>query len=301
MNLRVNAASQSHFKSWVMAARPKTLTAALVPVIAGTALVKTLGFPVQIWISGLALLASFFIQIGTNFVNDAIDFKKGADTEKRIGPQRVTQSGVFTYKTVMMMAGLCFLMALLCGIPLVIHGGLPILLIGLLSLFFGYGYTGGPFPLAYLGLGDLFVVIFFGLIAVGGLVFLQTGGLLEEALLLGLQIGFHATVLICINNLRDIEGDVLVGKKTLAVRFGKTFARTEIALLCLLPFLLNIYWLNRGLYLAAALPFLALPLAGRVCFLVFKTEPSPIYNQFLAKAAGLHLVFGLLLAVGLTL
>ena len=284
-----------------MAARPKTLTAALVPILAGTALTKCLGFSVQIWISGLALLASFFIQIGTNFVNDAIDFKKGADTEARIGPQRVTQSGIFSYRTVMSMAGICFFLALLCGIPLVIHGGLPILLIGLLSLFFGYAYTGGPFPLAYLGLGDIFVVLFFGLIAVGGLVFLQIGEWLDESLMLGLQIGLHATVLICINNLRDIEGDVLVGKKTLAVRFGKSFARTEIATLCFLPFLLNIFWLNRGIYLAAALPFLVLPLAARLCFLIFKTEPGPIYNQFLAKAAGLHLLFGILLSLGFLL
>ena len=291
----------ANLRGWILAARPKTLTAALVPILAGTALVKTIGFPIHWWISGLALLASICIQVGTNLVNDAIDFKKGADTNERIGPQRVTQSGVFSFRAVMLTATGCFLVAVLCGVPLVVHGGLPILLIGVLSVFFGYAYTAGPFPLAYLGLGDLFVILFFGLVAVGGLVFLQIGGWLEEAFVLGLQIGLHATVLIAINNLRDIEGDVKVDKKTLAVRFGKRFGRVEIASLCLLPFLLNIYWLNHGIYWAAALPFLTLPLAARICFLVFKFEPGPIYNQFLARGAALHLLFGFLLAAGLVL
>jgi 1,4-dihydroxy-2-naphthoate polyprenyltransferase len=295
----VKRRASSSLKSWILAARPKTLTAALVPIVGGTALTKALGFPILWWISGLAFLASICIQVGTNLVNDAIDFKKGADTETRIGPQRVTQSGIFSFRIVMIMAGVCFAVATICGVPLVLHGGVPILIIGLVSILFGYAYTAGPFPLAYLGLGDVFVVLFFGLVAVGGLVFLQNGSWPEEAIVLGLQIGMHATVMIAINNLRDIAGDSLVGKKTLPVRFGKTFGRLEISILCLLPFALNIYWLNKGFYWAGALPFLTLPLAVYLCFSVFKFEPSPLYNQFLARGAGLHLIFGALLSCGL--
>jgi 1,4-dihydroxy-2-naphthoate octaprenyltransferase len=299
VNSLVATGATSSLNSWILAARPKTLTAALVPIVGGTALTKALGFPILWWVSGLALLASLCIQVGTNLVNDAIDFKKGADTADRIGPQRVTQSGVFSYSTVMVMAGVCFFIAAVCGLPLVLQGGLPILLIGMVSILFGYAYTAGPFPLAYLGLGDLFVILFFGLVAVSGVVFLQNGSWPEEALVLGLQIGLHATVMIAINNLRDVKGDVLVGKKTLPVRFGKTFGRIEIAFLCLLPFVLNFYWLNKGFYWAAALPLLIFPLALRLCVLIFKNEPSPLYNQFLARGAGLHLIFGVLLACGL--
>jgi 1,4-dihydroxy-2-naphthoate octaprenyltransferase len=288
-------------QAWVMAARPKTLTAALVPIMAATALVFAIGFSVQWWISLLALAASLLIQVGTNFVNDALDFKKGADTHERLGPLRVTAQGIFSYRQVMLAAVGCFILAVVCGVPLVIYGGSPILIVGLVSVFFGYGYTAGPFPLAYLGLGDLFVILFFGLIAVGGLVFLQMGALPVEALVLGLQIGFHCTVLIAINNLRDINQDIMVNKKTLPVRFGKTFARWEIALLSFLPFMINIYWLVKGYWWAAGLPLLALPLAFKLTYSVFKTEPSSQYNRFLTQGAGLHLLFGALISVGLFL
>lgn len=287
------------WRGWILAARPKTLTAAMVPIAAASALVKAMNLPLQIWISVFALAASLFIQVGTNLVNDAADFKKGADTDTRLGPQRVTQSGVFSYPTVMLMAGFCFLVAIGFGLPLVLHGGLPILIIGVLAVLFGYAYTSGPFPLAYLGLGDVFVIIFFGLVAVSGLVFLQTGQWLAQSHLLGLQVGLHATVLIAINNLRDMQGDVLVGKKTLPVRLGLNFGRWEIATLCLLPFLLNIFWLEQKLWAAFVLPFLALPLAIKIIFQIFKTEPSSLYNKFLGMAAGLHLIFGTLLSLGL--
>jgi 1,4-dihydroxy-2-naphthoate octaprenyltransferase len=285
----------------ILAFRPKTLTAAVVPIVAGTCLLKALSLPILWWISGLALAASLFIQIGTNLVNDASDFKKGADTEGRIGPQRITQAGVLSYRQVMTLATLCFAIAVLCGIPLVMAGGLPIILIGIASVLCGYAYTAGPFPLAYKGLGDVFVILFFGIIAVMGLVFLQTQQWRPEALVLGLQVGLHCTVLIAINNLRDIEGDRVVGKRTLPVRFGKTFARAEIALLCTLPFLLLPYWWSIGLSPYCALSLLALPLAVTLIKSVFQTEPSPVYNKFLGKAAGLHLIFAVLLSIGFIL
>jgi len=285
-------------KNWLMAFRPKTLTACLVPIITATALVRALKLDLDIWVVVLSLFASFFIQIGTNLVNDAVDFKKGADTEKRIGPQRVTQSGLFTYKQVMAAAGICFMLAVLCGIPLVIKGGIPILVIGILSVLMGYAYTMGPIPLAYFGLGDLFVILFFGLVAVMGVFFLHTKEWDFQSFWLGLQIGFHATVLIAINNLRDADGDREVNKKTLAVRFGKSFARYEIAFLCLAPFVMNYYWWSYGLKAAALISLLALPLALLVSKNIFRTEPGSVYNKFLGQSALLHLLFGLLLSLG---
>ncbi|HEY1079144.1 MAG TPA: 1,4-dihydroxy-2-naphthoate octaprenyltransferase [Bdellovibrio sp.] len=292
----MNSATQ--MKSIILAFRPKTLTAALVPCVAGTALVKAIGLSWDGWVLFYALAASFLIQIGTNLVNDAVDFKKGADTEKRIGPQRITQAGILTANQVMALGSLCFLLAVLCGVPLVLKGGWVIVAIGIASVLMGYSYTTGPFPLAYLGLGDLFVILFFGLLAVTGVVFLNTGEWLQEAFILGLQIGLHATVLIAINNLRDHSGDALVRKKTLAVRFGVKFSRWEIATLCFAPFVLNLYWWFEGYKIPAMISMLALPLAVKITKNIFATEPSSVYNKFLGQAAGLHLVFGLLLALG---
>jgi 1,4-dihydroxy-2-naphthoate octaprenyltransferase len=281
-----------------LALRPKTLTAALVPILVATALVRAEGREILWWVSACALLSSIFIQIGTNLVNDAIDFKKGADTASRIGPQRVTQSGLLTSRQVMTGAAICFFAAFLLGIPLVIHGGWPIVLIGTASLLLGYAYTGGPFPLAYKGLGDIFVILFFGLIAVMGTYYLHTGGVSQGSAVAGLQVGFLATVLIAINNLRDFRQDGLVGKRTLAVRFGLTFSRVEILVLAFAPLLMGVYWYRQDAFLAAILPLTAFPIARRLVIGVFKTEPSPAYNLFLGMGAALHLLFGVLLAVG---
>jgi len=297
----LNSQTLPLWKAWLLAFRPKTLTAALVPILTGAALVYFQKHTVQWWIPILALFASFFIQIGTNLINDAVDFQKGADTEARLGPVRVTQRGIFTASQVWIMGSLFFVLALLCGIPLVLQGGWPIVMIGVLAILFGYAYTAGPFPLAYLGLGDLFVILFFGLVAVGGLVFLMTGAVALSALVMGLQIGLLAAVLIAINNLRDMNQDIQAGKKTWPVRFGARFARLEIAFLTLVPFLLNLYWWYAAGIWAALLPLIALPLAIKIVKLVFRTEPSALYNQYLAKSAGLHLMFGCLLAVGLIL
>ena len=285
--------------SWLLATRPKTLTAALVPILVGSAL-AALARPEGLdWtISLLALASAMFIQIGTNLVNDAIDFKKGADNEHRIGPRRVTASGLLTPRQVMTGAVICLTVALLLGIPLVIEGGWPIVAVGLVSLFFAYGYTGGPFPLAYLGLGDLFVLIFFGWVAVGGVYFLQTGTFDPDSWVAGTQVGLLATVLIAVNNLRDREGDVRVGKRTLAVRIGVRGSRLEIALLCAVPFLLGAYWLTRGLFAVALIPLFAAPIAGVLVRQIYRTEPGPEYNQFLAQAAKVHLAFGVLWAIG---
>ncbi len=293
--------TKNKWQSVVLAFRPKTLTASFVPCLAATALASAEGLPIKWWIFAYALTASFLIQIGTNLVNDAMDFKKGADTIERIGPQRITQAGVLTSTQVMLLATVFFISAIAFGLPLVIEGGLPIVIIGILSVLMGYAYTAGPFPLAYRGLGDVFVILFFGLVAVMGLFFLHSKLWTASAFILGLQIGFHATILIAINNLRDRDGDARVNKRTLAVRLGIEGARKEIYFLCLAPFALQIYWLVQGRWIAAALPFLALPLAIKIMKNIRSTPPSPVYNKFLGQSAGLHLVFGGLLSLGFIL
>lgn len=269
------------------------------PVVVATALVKAEGVEVKWWISIATLFASFLIQIATNLINDAIDFEKGADTAERVGPVRVTQSGLLTAKQVKRGAYICLAVAFLTGIPLVLHGGWPIMVIGLLSLAMAYGYTGGPFPLAYLGLGDLFVILFFGLIAVMGTHFLHSGLWSLPAAVAGIQIGFLATVLIAINNLRDCEQDRKVGKRTLAARFGARFAKWEIAILSYSPFLLGAFYAPQGWKWAAYAPLVAVPLAGRVVRSVWGAESGEELNRSLAKAAGLQIVFGFALALGL--
>ncbi len=282
-----------------MALRPKTLTAAVVPVVVATALVKAEGFPVLWWVSVLALASALFIQIGTNLVNDAIDFEKGADTDRRIGFQRVTQSGLLSSKQVMTGAIVCFACAVALGVPLVVRGGFPIVVIGLVSVALAYGYTGGPVPLAYNGLGDVFVILFFGIVAVGGTYYLHVRDFSPPAMIAGLQIGLLAAVLIAINNIRDAPQDALVNKKTLAVRFGVTFARVEILFLAAAPFILGWYWYHTGTNYAAILPLLTIPIAGRVIAGVFRNESSAVYNRFLGMAAALHFGFGVLLAMAL--
>ena len=285
--------------AWFLAARPKTLTASLVPIIAATGLAHGLGFSIQWWIVVCALMASFCIQVGTNFVNDAMDFKKGADTETRLGPMRVTQQGHFTFKQVMIFATLFFALSVLFGIPLVIQGGVPILVIGLFSIAMGYAYTSGPIPLAYNGLGDLFVILFFGLIAVGGIFFLLTGTYIVEAFVVGLQIGFLSTVLIAINNLRDMNADKLVNKKTLAVRLGLTGGRIWICFLLFAPILIGYYWMTTDRRWVYIVPLFAFPLGISIGKKIFRTEPSPAYNGFLAMSSAYSLLFSILLAIGL--
>ncbi len=285
-------------KVWLLASRPKTLTAAVVPVLVGSSLVGVDGLRGEWWVTVCALMSTILIQVGTNFFNDVLDFKKGADNHERIGPRRVTQQGWVTPGRVATMAVICFVLAMLLGLPLVFKGGAVILTVGILALLLGYAYTGGPYPLAYNGLGDFFVLVFFGWIAVGGMYYLHTATYGWSAAIAGTQIGCLATVLIAINNLRDHQGDRKVKKRTLAVRFGVDFARAEILLLTALPFALSGYWWGSGNYSAALLPLIVLPLGATLVRGIYRTEPGPTYNKFLGQAALLHLSFGLLLSLG---
>jgi 1,4-dihydroxy-2-naphthoate octaprenyltransferase len=231
--------AQNRLHVWLLAARPKTLPAASAPVLIGTAMAHT-GGGVH-WLSAIAaLIGALLIQIGTNFANDYFDFRKGTDTSDRLGPLRVTQAGLVKPETMKRATTIVFGLAILVGIYLVWRGGWPIVVIGLLSVLFGVLYTGGPYPLGYNGLADLFVLIFFGPVAVGGTYYVQTLDINTAVIIAGLAPGFFSVAILTVNNLRDLESDRAAGKKTLAVRFGRTFVLTEY---------------NWSLFLAGTVPF----------------------------------------------
>jgi len=288
---------------WLLAARPKTLTATLAPIVVGTGLAVGMSErPARLALSLVALLSALCIQIGTNLVNDAADFVKGADTAERLGPIRVTQTGLLPARTVMRAAAVFFLAATLLGIPLVLAGGVPILIIGLLSLAGGYAYTTGPLPIAYRGLGEVFVLLFFGFAAVKGMSYVLVGeGLWPWAELAALQVGLQSATLLAVNNARDIAGDRKADKRTLAARFGLTFARAEIAALVALPFVLAPAWFAAGKPGAALLPWGSLPIAVRLVRGVWTEPPGRRFNVFLAWSALLQLLFSALTCAGLVL
>jgi len=284
-------------KQWLLAARPKTLSAAAVPVFLGSALAADEPPGVSWWMFTCALAGALLIQIATNFINDALDFKKGADTGERLGPVRVTQAGLISAEAVMRGAWICLFLAAVCGVPLLQRGGWPMLVIGLASIAAAYGYTGGPYPLAYHGLGELFVLIFFGFVAVGGTFYVHSLQLTQPALLAGFAAGALATVLLVINNLRDVESDRRSNKKTLVVRFGEGFARAEIVFFALAPFgaVALIAWIQNawGLLLVLA----SLPLAVMVVVRALRSRGAEL-NRALAMAGALQWAFGLLFVIG---
>jgi 1,4-dihydroxy-2-naphthoate polyprenyltransferase len=272
-------------RAFLLATRPKTLPAAVVPVWVGCVLTWKLSGNWSPKLAVATLLGAVFIQIATNFFNDAIDSAKGADTEKRLGPKRVTASGLLSRRTVMMCGAFFLVLAFVCGVVLYQAAGWPILAIGVPSLYLAFGYTGGPFPLAYRGMGELFVVLFFGIVAVCGTVFIQMLEWRPEALLLGLQVGLLSAVLISINNLRDREEDSTTGKRTLAVRWGGRAARILIWFEVKAAAILGLGWLYFG-EPWLVLGTLPLWLAGfRIIWGVLTEPEGPRMNRLLAIAA----------------
>lgn len=280
-------------RALLLASRPKTLPAAIVPVWLGSVFAYRFHDTFSLRLALFTLGSAVAIQIATNFFNDAIDFHKGADQADRTGPARVTASGMLAPGVVLALGVASLLAACLLAWPLIAARGWPILAIGIPSLYFAFGYTGGPWPLAYRGLGEIFVLIFFGIIAVGGTVYVQTGLWPVASLLLGIQVGCFSTALIAINNLRDREGDQRAGKRTLAVRFGDTWARREIQTLLLLPYLLGLAWIPFGAPLAAALPLIGLPLAWHIATRIRRGAAGRDLNACLALTAALLLLFAL--------
>jgi 1,4-dihydroxy-2-naphthoate octaprenyltransferase len=276
-------------KAWFFCARPKTLTATFAPLILATALVDYHYYPVARHILLMAFLTTLFLQIASNFVNDVADYKKGADREDRLGPPRAVASGWLSPQSVWRAAILCLFGALLCGLPLMWIGGKPIIILGLLSLLCAYTYTAGPYPLAYHGLGELGVLIFFGFTAVGGLTFLLTQVYpLPGVFRSSFQMGLLATTMISLNNLRDIESDRMSGKKTLAARYGQKFMKSFLAFCFLAPYFMNLFWLKDSLLVSFA-PWICLPFALFILKKIYTTAPSQVYNQYLALAS-LHLL-----------
>lgn len=287
---------------WWLAIRPKTLSLSVVPVLVGTALAWSEQQEIA-WMPMLAaLLAAMLIQAGTNLHNDAADFERGADNGDRVGPPRVTALGLASARAVHRAASLFFLLAFLLGIYLVWVGGWPILLLGLASIMAGLAYTGGPRPIAYSALGELFVFMFFGLFAVMGSYYLQTFALSGSALFAAMAVGLLAAAVLVVNNYRDLEGDQRVGKNTLAVRIGRDATQLEFALLLLVPFalLLPLHLLNKGAT-AVWLPVLILPWALSLLRRFSVQTPGPAFNRLLAETAQLQLAYGLLLSLGLVL
>lgn len=291
----------SRGRAWLMAARPKTLTAAVAPVLVGTGLAAHHGT-----FAGLpalaALVGAVLIQIGTNLANDYYDFVRGGDTDERVGPVRVTQAGLLPPEVVRRGMIVVLGAAMLVGVYLVQVGGWPIVWIGLASVALAVLYTGGPFPLAYHGLGDVFVFVFFGLIAVGGTYWVQARAWPPDAILAGAALGALNTAILVINNLRDIGTDRAAGKRTLAVRLGVEGTKAEYAVLLLGAAAVPVAGVVRSGWPPAALAaLLSMPLALTPLRAVMRHEHPRELLPALGGTARVVIVYGVLLALGLAL
>ena len=296
-----------NINNWWIASRPKTLIVSIVPVFLGLSLAFHNGYFNSFFIGLFTLIAAILIQIGTNLINDLYDFLNGADNANRIGPVRVVQSGLLSESSVRLGAFLCFGLSLLIGIYLVFIGGIPILLIGSFAVLSGYCYTAGPYPLGYNGLGDIFVFIFFGLIAVPGTYYLQhlQKNLLFDidSILIGSSIGFIAVAILCVNNIRDIISDSNVGKKTLAVRFGKKPIIFLYDAMLILPYVCiflvfirdNFYW-DLGLCLL----LFSIPIAVKLIIDIHNKEGEDL-NSVLIRTISFMKTFSMLLILGIIL
>jgi len=283
--------------SWIYAARPKTLVASIIPVVCATLILPDrVIFKIDIFI--FTLMAAIIIQIVTNYINDLYDFLKGADKD-RLGPMRMLQSGTLSQSAIKKAIRLLIILGLLCGLPLVIKGGWPIMIIGLSSFLFAYLYTAGPFPLAYNGLGDVFVFIYFGIIAVLGSYYLQTGFVDKNAIYLGIALGTNNVILLTINNIRDYQTDKDSNKKTLIVLLGKQFGKLQIVVMLLISyiffFLLSLEMQDYNLFYMI---LLSVPLALNITYDTYTISGAGL-NKTLVKIACLLILLCTLMAIGI--
>lgn len=288
-------------RAWVLAVRPPTLTAAIVPVAVGTSVAVRDGYW-QPLAALAALVGAIALQIGANFANDLSDFRRGADNEHRLGPPRATQLGLLTERQVVGAILASFGVATVAGLYLVYVGGWVIIAIGLASMLAAVTYTGGPWPFGYRGLGEVFVFVFFGVVAVAGTYYVQAGAIAGHVIAASIPVSLTVTAILVVNNVRDIDTDRLAGKYTLAVYLGRRLARTEFVLVV------------AGAYAAAAalwllgdfsgwvlLSWLSVPAAFVPVGAVLARTDGPGLNHALRQTARLHLLFGMLLAVGVAL
>lgn len=301
MSVAAQPVAPSRARAWLLASRPATLPAAAVPVLVGTAAAIAAGAHFKPLVFAVTLLSALFIQIGTNFANDYSDFHRGADHAGRLGPTRVTQSGLIDHDAVRRGIVVAFGIATVLGAYLAYIGGWPIIAIGLFSIICGLAYTGGPWPFGYHGLGDVFVFVFFGLIAVTGTAYLQLGTWSPLALIVSIPIGLLVTNILVINNLRDLPTDAAAGKHTLAVRIGDR--RTRFQYLLFVAFSYGILWAlveGSGDWWILA-PFISLPLALGATRKVMHGASGRDLNPMLKRSGQIVLVYGVLLAAGLVL
>ena len=294
------AALPKKWQIWLLASRPRTLPAAISPVLVGTALA---------WSDGLfspapalaAAAGALLLQILSNFANDYFDNKKGADTRDRLGPTRVMAAGLLSARDMGVGMAAAAGLASLVGIYLIVVGGWPILAVGAASLLAALLYTGGPFPFGYHGLGDLFVFVFFGLVAVCGTYFVQAGGITADILLAAAPVGMLITAILVVNNLRDIVTDARAGKRTLAVFIGHKNTRRQYVVLLVLAYIAPlVLWQGFGFGMAVLLPLLSVPLAARRVLSIYSAVGTEL-NAVLAATAQLSLQYSLLLSLGIVL
>jgi 1,4-dihydroxy-2-naphthoate octaprenyltransferase len=295
----VSAERPSAARIWLMAARPRTLPAAVAPVLVGTALAATEDtFKVFTFLA--ALLGALFIQVGTNLSNDYSDARRGADTDDRLGPVRVTAGGLVPPRQVLVATYVAFGLAVLAGSYLIATAGWELLLVGAASILAGVLYTGGPRPYGYEGLGEVFVFLFFGVVAVAGSYYAQVERLEWEALVLAVPVGLLASAILVVNNVRDLETDRRAGKRTLAVRLGRERSRTLYVAMVGGAFVTaQLPWAIGSLSPWLLLSVLAVPLAVPVVRTVRTRTDGPALNGALAGTGKLQLAFCLLLSAGI--
>ena len=294
-----------YWKWWILSARPKPLIVGIGPLVLGICFCFSLIEKLSFLLNGTLLFCILCIQVATHFFNDALDFLKGADNFLRKGPKRAVQQKILPPFKLLKAGFICLLLAAAAGLYLVFKGGVIVLVIGLISLCLAYLYTGGSYPLAYTGLADLFVLLFFGLIPVSTVVYLNTGQWDKETFILGFQCGLLALSLFLVNNLRDEQTDRLAKKKTLVVRFGRQFGLFEWILAHYLPYLLGLYWFFKspsygGYLLMFFLPLLLLPFSFYIHWLLHKSfSKANLYHLVLSLTCVYYLVFVGLLSFGL--
>jgi 1,4-dihydroxy-2-naphthoate octaprenyltransferase len=286
------------FDTWILASRPKTLLAAVVPVLIGTSIVSfetKVNFPAAF----IALCCSILIQIGTNFVNDLYDYLSGADNESRKGPARALASGLITVPEMKLAIIVVFLITFFLGLYLVYISTWITLLIGILSIFAGIAYTAGPYPLAYNGLGDVFVFLFFGIVGTVGTYYVQVVDISPLVLWASIPVGALITNILVVNNYRDIDEDKQVGKNTLAVKMGRKFTRYQYLLFMILSYLiLFVVYFTYSRSIFVFLPLFTLPLAIRLIYMIFSYKGKEL-NKTLELTAKLSAFYGFLFAVGI--
>ncbi|MEZ4362285.1 MAG: 1,4-dihydroxy-2-naphthoate polyprenyltransferase [Kofleriaceae bacterium] len=288
------------FKIWLAAARPRTLPAAVAPVLVGTACAHAVG--AVAWGPALAALAgALLLQLAANFSNDVFDAESGADGPDRIGPTRAVAAGLITPRAMKAATALCVVAALAVGGYLVALRGWPVVAIGLSSIAAALAYTGGPWPLGYHGLGDVFVLAFFGFVAVAGTAFVQLGETPRLALAAGLGVGALATAILVVNNVRDIASDTRAGKRTLAVRWGRRGALIEYVALLGAAYATALALAIAYRSPAPCLPLLSAPLAAARARQLAAAADGPAHNRLLAQTAQLMLMYSALLAIGIAL